>query len=202
MLPVWWLTFNEFTPMEFSEDDLFNYIIDRLQRSGIGVVPTISSVKKDVSCLLRMYVTGNVAGPSIDDVIDCPFRDLGLIEHVWDDHKRYRFILGRRLTLPLAIIAYACIDYLGRAGSGSRSITVGRLAHSVGGPGRVFRITEDVISTAIDEYSRLQGGIAVSSVAGVKQLVLTNDASDQHVLARQMIETYYQELRRPHNVSF
>jgi hypothetical protein len=193
MLPVWWLTFNEFTPLEFSEEELLNYLVERLNTSSLSAIPTPSSIKKDVSCLIRMYAAGGVAGPSIDDVIDCPFRDLGLIEHVWDDHKRLRFTLGGRATLPSHIVAYACIDYLAKAGSGSRSITVGRLTQDAGGPGRVFRITEDAIATAIQAHSLLQDTIAISSVAGVTQLIVRDLASDLDVLARQIIETYYQQ---------
>ena len=75
--PVWWVTFNEFTAIEFTEEHLLQFVTDQLTDFG---KPHPASVKKDVSVLLRMYSSGHTARATFEDKIDCPFRDLGLMQ--------------------------------------------------------------------------------------------------------------------------
>src|SRR5580658_6548147 len=71
-VPVWWLAFNEFPGVEFTEDQLEQFVIDRTRG---WADPHPSSIKKDVSCMLRMYARGH-SRASFDETIDCPYRDL------------------------------------------------------------------------------------------------------------------------------
>lgn len=75
-LPVWWITFNDFFPVEFTEDQLIAFVQSKLESTG-WPQPKLSSLKKDVDCLLRMYSSRFPRGrQSIDDLIDSPFREL------------------------------------------------------------------------------------------------------------------------------
>jgi len=74
---------------------------------------------------------------------------LSLLETVWDDARRYRFVIGAKPTLPAEIVTYACLEYLAAADPGARTSTVSRLALSSGGPGRVFKLTEEAIAKAL-----------------------------------------------------
>jgi Protein of unknown function (DUF4007) len=51
-VPAWWIAFNEFPNVEFTEPQLTQFIIDY----ATDLKVKSSSIQKDVSCLLRMYV--------------------------------------------------------------------------------------------------------------------------------------------------
>ena len=95
-LPVWWFAFNEFHPIEFVDDDLEAATIAQLDAVPEWAVPHPSSVKKDVSALLRTYAPAERVGRiQIDDVLDCPLRELRLIGRSVATN-RYRFSLGTK----------------------------------------------------------------------------------------------------------
>jgi hypothetical protein len=187
-LPIWWLALNQFEAVEFSEEDLLNFVTDRLQQTSRWALPVESSTKKDVDCFLRMYAPQVAGRLAIDDLLDCPFRELGLIEPVWGDRKRYRFIFGAKPTLPDAVVAYACLEFARRTDPASRSITTTRLTHEVGSPGRIFKLTEEALVAAIDRHSEQQPSIRLASVGGVRQLQV-HDEPEQ--LALEGIRLYY-----------
>ena len=74
LLPVWWLAFNEFHAVEFTEDDLVAAVTAQLDATEGWGVPHPSSVSKDVTALLRTYAPAEqLSGRTgIDDVLDCP----------------------------------------------------------------------------------------------------------------------------------
>jgi hypothetical protein len=189
-LPVWWITFNQFGPVEFSEEDLLGAVLDELRRVPAWSLPVEASIKKDVDCLLRMYAPRVAGQVALDDLLDCPFRELGLLESVWDDAHRYRFVIGDKLTLPPEIVSYACLEYLAVADPGARTSTISRLALSAGGPGRVFKLTEEALATALNQYARRQTGVRLTSAAGVLQLAVDGDLRQQAVEA---LRAYYRQ---------
>ncbi len=189
LLPVWWLAFNQFEPIEFSDDILLSFVLNEIEYSGWPSVPVIDSIKKDVDCLLRMYAThsGRLA---LDDIIDCPFRELGLIEPVWGEKRRFRFVLGPKPTVPPAIVAYACLDYLSTIDASSRTSTVSRLLQPPGSPGRAFKLTEEALVAALVAYSSERPSIQVTTSAGIPQLAIDGDLREQSAHA---LRTYYRQ---------
>ena len=110
-LPVWWLAFNEFHPIEFTDDNLEEAVAARLDSSTEWKAPSRSSVKKDVSALLRTYAPQErTKRTSVDDVLDCPLRELNLIRRAAAP-GRYRFILGTKPSLPSEVATAAALEY-------------------------------------------------------------------------------------------
>ena len=60
-LPIWWLAFNEFHALEFTEDDLQAAVDTQLDLAAEWRKPHTSSIKKDVGALLRTYAPANSA---------------------------------------------------------------------------------------------------------------------------------------------
>ena len=56
-LPVWWLAFNEFNAIEFTDHDLESVVTMQLEMTSEWRKPYTSSIKKDVSTLLRSYAS-------------------------------------------------------------------------------------------------------------------------------------------------
>lgn len=192
-LPVWWITFNQFGAVEFSEEDLFGAVLDELRRVPSWSLPVEASIKKDVDCLLRMYAPRIAGRIALDDLLDCPFRELGLLETVWDDAHRFRFVIGVKPTLPAEIVSFACLDYLAITDPSARTCTISRLALNPGGPGRVFKLTDDAIAEALEYYGTTENGIRLTSVAGVQQIAVDGDPRRKAVEA---LQAYYRRAGR------
>jgi hypothetical protein len=171
MAPVWWLAFNEFPGVQFSDEQLGQFVMDRVRD---WADPHPSSVRKDVSCLLRMYATGAPTRASFDDMIDCPTRDLRLITPTTEKGV-YRFVVGPKPTLPPAVAAFAALDFVARTDMSVRTVTVSRLATEPGGPGRAFKLTESALVDLLERAAQTHGEIEMTSQAGVPQLAIGDE---------------------------
>lgn len=195
-LPVWWLTFHRFGAVEFIEEDLIKFVMDEIDKAG-WKRPSESSIRKDVSCLLRMYSRIGEDSASIDDLLDCPMRELGLIEPSRGEKNRYRFVLGSKPTLPDLVLVYACLDWMALQGSASSTMTVNRLATAIGSPGRAFRMNE---ASLLETLGRIQTSfktVRLSMGAGVPMLACDGDPLKE---AEKALSAYYRRANCRGNV--
>lgn len=179
VLPVWRLVFNDFDAIEFSDSDLLQYCVDEIAATTWSP-PMKSSVQKDVDCLLRMYSRREIQGrQTLDDFLDSPFRELGLVRpSPGAKRNTYRIVRGVKPSLPAAAITYACLDYLARSADGSRTISLTRLAADPGSPGRIMKITEQDIAEAVEESSAVVGHLRLVRPAGSRQLAVSASLGD------------------------
>jgi len=192
LLPAWWIAFNQFTALEFSDDELISSICGIVEEVENWSNPARSSIVKDVDCLIRMYSSRRAAPSGLEDSLDCPFRDLGLMAPVWNENRKFRFLLGPKATLPPAVLAYACIEFIGRHQDGARTATIGRLTSAPGSPGRAFKLTEDALTTSLAQYEATATGIQLVSSAGATQVALRGGPDE---LALAALTSYYGEFR-------
>jgi hypothetical protein len=196
ILPVWWAAFHDFTAIEFTEEQLTEFAIDHIRATPGWQPPHPSSIAKDVSCLLRTYCNAPAAGPrtGIDDIWDCPFRDLGLLRSVPGRPRTFRFVLGSKPTLPPEIVLFAALDFVVRTeAQAPRTITVSRLASEPGGPGRAFRLPEAAFVKALEAAILRAPDAKIASPAGVVQLQFETDPVQ---LATKVLLDYFASRRR------
>ena len=161
--------------------------------STTWVQPKESSIQKDVDCLLRMYTRRDTrARQTLDDMLDSPFRETGIIQPAPAGRDTYRFIRGAKPGLSPAAITYACLDYLATTDPDSRTASLTRLSSDPGSPGRLMKLTEDVIQSALEDTARRVDDIRMAAPAGITQLVL--DASPVH-LAKTVLWSHHRERR-------
>lgn len=193
LLPAWWVAIHDFSGVEFTEDQLQGFVADHIAGTPGWEAPHPSSLQKDVSCFLRTYTAhGGPARSGIDDWLDCPFRDLGLLRSVPGQARTYRFVIGHKPTLPGEVVAFAALDFLARTDSGSRTVTLSRLATEPGGPGRAFRLTEAALTVALDQVAG-PDGFRLASPAGIPQLSFDGDPAE---LATHTLHRYYSQRRK------
>jgi hypothetical protein len=186
--PAWWIAFNDFTPQQFTEAQLTAHIVELVAAAGWPPVVE-ASVKKDVDCLIRTYSQRRQGRASLDDIIDCPFRDLGLIETAAGEGGRvWRFGLGDKANLPDAVVAYATLDFAARLGGGARSISIARLAHDPGSPGAAFRLTETDLFETLRRHSADHAQLRVAEPAGLRQCLFDGDPAE---LAELVLADHY-----------
>ncbi|CAM3358232.1 DUF4007 domain-containing protein [Mycobacterium colombiense] len=179
VLPVWRLAFNDFGAVEFTDAELLQFCTDEIAATTWSQ-PMKSSLQKDVDCLLRMYSRRETQGrQTLDDLLDSPFRELGLVRPSPGPNKNaYRMVIGNKATLPSTAITYACLDYLSRGGEGSRTISLTRLTADPGSPGRVMKLTEQDIADAIDESASVVGHLGLARPAGSRQMAVSATPAD------------------------
>lgn len=192
LVPVWWLAFNRFGAVEFTDEDLVAFVVEEISRAG-WEQPNVSSIHKDVSCLLRTYASASTARETIDDRLDCPLRELGLIETSWESRHHFRFRLGAKPTLPDLILTFACFDWLALQRRSAQTVSLNRLATGVGAPGRVFRLSESDLLEALQRVTPMLEGSELAMTAGAPQLTAERSPSEMAVLA---LEQYFADCGR------
>ncbi len=70
-----------------------------------------NSLDKDVRCVLRMYGSVTQGRDLLEDSVDSPFAELGLIRPLPETSREWSINSGSKRGLPDAIVAYACLDY-------------------------------------------------------------------------------------------
>ncbi|MGF1514875.1 MAG: DUF4007 family protein [Elainellaceae cyanobacterium] len=195
---AWDFTFNTFNRVDFTYEDLLYALGEYRDRTAIRIAD--SSIKKDVSCILRTYAGQNTAGQNTagqntkssasEDSLDCPFTELRLIQTAGDS-RHYSFRVGPKQNLPAEIIAYAALVFAHRTYPTARTIPIANLLYDVGSPGLIFRLTEsalcDAIETARDPFREL----SLRDAAGKMQLSF--QADDLEDLALDILKNYYDE---------
>jgi len=188
MAPAWWLLVNEFSQVEFTDESLSLFLKERVD-SSMWKTPSQSSIDKDVDALLRMYTRRNAKGrQTVDDLLDSPFRDLGLILESSTRSGSYRINGNSKPTLTSAAVILATLDYMSMFDPDAKTISFTRLAYEENSPGRLFRIPLQVIATLIEQGVQSVSGLTVASPGGVQQLVLNDEPS---VLARAVVSDQY-----------
>ncbi|MEN9251559.1 MAG: DUF4007 family protein [Thermostichales cyanobacterium BF3_bins_165] len=186
---AWWVAFNQFRSVEFTAEKLLRVLEDYCTQVGKRVAT--GSLRKDVSCLLRMYTAASEqtkAGVT-EDSLDCPFVQLGLIQA--EGHE-YRFGTGLKLNLPPEVVVAACLmfvaDSLEAEVEGGGTVSLSRLLYEVNSPGLVFKLSESALSEAIERVAQSQGQIRLSDSAGLVQMSF---AGSPRQLAEELLNRYY-----------
>jgi len=144
--------------------------------------------KKDVGALLRTYAPPDRRRRvPIDDILDCPLRELDLISRS-PGLGRYRFAVGTKITLPPEVLAYTVLDYLSRIEIGGTTVTLSRLALSPGSPGRAFKLTESEVLAGLESTVERTSGLRLVVATGGVQLAWSEDPE---VLGRRILDEYY-----------
>lgn len=185
--PVWWTAFNLFVPEQFEEYQLTDLVVELTAAAGWKSVNE-SSIKKDVDCLLRTFSARHSGRQTLDDILDCPTRQLGLIEPAIGEARSWRFVTGHKPTLPSAIVAYACLDFLTSLGTKEQTISLARLASDPGSPGRAFRLSESNLYDILLETAGAVPSVRIAEPAGLRQLIIEGDVQK---LRDDIVSEYY-----------
>ncbi|MBW4566305.1 MAG: DUF4007 family protein [Mojavia pulchra JT2-VF2] len=184
---AWYFTFNIFRDNEFSQDDLFNALCS--YRDSIAPRIAESSLKKDISCILRMYVEqATIKAGITEESLDCPFTQLGII-HTAGDSRHFTFRVGAKRNLPAEILVATCLEYASFVGREQRTISISRLVYDIGSPGMAFKLSESAVCDAIEQVARWpKSAISLSDSAGLIQFSFT---SEPEALAGDILDKYY-----------
>lgn len=183
---AWNFTFNIFRRVEFTYEDLFYELCEYRDREAGRIAD--SSIKKDVSCILRMYVGQEAKNSISEEGLDCPFTDLRLIQTAGDS-RHFSFRIGPKQNLPAEIIVYAALSFAVEAYDTARTIPIANLLYDIGSPGLVFKLNELALCDAIEKVGHLFKELTINDAAGKLQFAF--QAKHPKELAEQVLASYY-----------
>ena len=148
-VPTWWMIINRTPGTVVGTADLLDKAQEEIRSDPRWDSPSPASVKRDVEVFLHTY-TSKRDRLTIEEYIDCPFRNLNLAHH---DDGSVRFTYGPKTGLAPRVIAFACADLAARTGAGG-GVSVARLAVDQGGIGNVFKMSENDLAAALEPACR------------------------------------------------
>ncbi len=167
---IWWF-FNSFHKPEFTPVE-FNSALKDFVRERIQVKSSTATLKHDVAVILRMYVpsTGNKRVP-VEEALDSPLSMLDLVVRL-ETGKRYQSKQEARRAIPLGVLGYAIAELFEKSGQSNLPVeTIFRGDGWLPGPGSIFRLTQDCLTTKLEELtSWLPGHYELRETAGIHQL--------------------------------
>jgi hypothetical protein len=182
---AWYYIFNIFRDSEFTKADILAGLNEYINNFNKNIAE--SSFIKDVNCILRMYASQDFMGNNspIEDSIDCPFNELGLIRTFG---KNYQFKIGNKTNLPAEIIVAACLEYASWVNYGGNTINIPSLLYNEGSPGMAFKLTENVLCEAIETVAKRFDALVFSDTAGIIQLTFNVEPD---ILVQEILEQYF-----------
>ena len=153
-LPIWFIALSYPTNIDFSETTLTSSISRTLKNYEIPQ-PNAAALKKDISCLLRMYTTTKPRKrESTEDILDSQFRQLNLLRESTTPGM-FSWVDDMKPGLSAEVVQWAVMNFL--ATHQTSSIGIDALLFEPGSPGRLFKIGERFLVDALG--SKAQNGI-------------------------------------------
>ena len=179
-VPAWWIIMNEFSATNVRTRDLEEHVQSRVKNVAGWKAPSPGSVKKDINVFLQTYSTRHDR-KSTDEHLDSPFRRLKMIRQ---DGDTIRFVYGKKTDMRPLIVAFACVDFVAKAGMTESSVPVSRLATEPGGIGNTFKLSESDLADMLEEACVEVGAMSIQIINGSRHLVLAKDTETllDHIL--------------------
>lgn len=147
--------------------------------------PSRGTVERDVSCFIRTYTSSEPDKRlSREDTYDSPLADLGLLTR---EPRTGRILFGRdpRPSLSASVFAYAVIDFWRREHPHSETVSFQQIAYAPGGPGQVFKLSENACVEYLDALDdRTAGCVIYDATAGLRQLIRHGDLGEPLALLK------------------
>ena len=182
---AWHVVFTSFVQPDFTKRELLRFIGSFTEGKGVKV--SQNSINRDIDCLIHTYMPSrNTKDNLIEDSLDCPLVELGLIQSMFDTDT-CRFSIGPKPSLPISIFGFALNDYFDSEAGTRQTINFQSCLYGVGSPGQVFKLDENSLIEYIEILQDLTSGdIQIDETAGLKQVYRQKSLD-----SIQLLEDYY-----------
>ncbi len=171
---TWFWVFNQLNRFEFTRSDLAEELQRLIAQHGWSRVSE-SSVRRDVDTFVRTYSTPRITKRTIiEDTIDCPLVDLGLLG-LSSDHETLVIRRQDHATLSDEIFLYGLVEFLRKRAQTVSSVSLEEILFAPGSPGRVFSLNEGGVLRHLDRAHALtRGKLSYDETAGLKQVLVVD----------------------------
>lgn len=168
---AWYWFFNKFHKPEFKGQEVISALSDFVAQK-VQVKVAATTIKNDVSIILRMYARSNVdAHTPIEEALDSPLTLLHLIRQNRSG-RAYSSNLSAQEGLPIAILGFAMAELFEQLQSDA--IPLGELMYAkeeTPALGAVFRLTENALISKLETFVRQHPSIfEIRETAGIHQV--------------------------------
>lgn len=188
--------FNEATMPQFQEHDL-RTVLTHFTEQRLTKPPSASTLKSDISTLLRMYSVSETKGAvQAEDQLDSPLSQLHLIE--MQSGRHYQSLRQWRSELPELVLGIAIIERF-EAEPNIEALPIRELLYGGSGwpaPGALFRMSEEGFMYKLERFLTAQSDLfELRDTAGLHQLYRKYSASQE--IAKKssimLLEHHYQQ---------
>ena len=188
MATAWRYLFFGYARPDFTVDELVSALAEHVRREHPGARTAASSLRKDVSCIIRMYAKVPNRGKVNEQTIQCPFAELEILRPS-ADQRSYRFLVGPKRGLSDHLITATALEFANvHQGQNVRTVSLRRLLRDVGSPGMSFRLAEGDLYGALERAVQEEDRLSLADAGGVVHLAF--DAPPEKV-AREFILRHY-----------
>jgi hypothetical protein len=166
---AWHITFTHFVQPDFNKHELFSFFKTFTERNDIKV--SQNSLSRDADCLIHTYVPSrNAKDALLEDSLDCPFVELGLVQPMYDVDT-FRFSIGPKPSLPVLVFGFAFNEFFDSVAGNRQTINIQDCLYGMGSPGQVFKLDENSLIEYTEAIQTLTSGdIQIDETAGLKQV--------------------------------
>ena len=179
---TWFWAFNYFPSTFFDREQLASGLLSLARDRGWPRAAP-STIKADVACFIRTYVSISPSGrASHEDLLESPLPELGLVKPV-GKQDGFRFVRGNKPSLGNGVFCYAITEFWSWF-SAARTLSFEAIAHEPGSPGRVFLLDENSVADRLMQLEESSNGLyRWSETAGLKQLERRREISLEDALS-------------------
>lgn len=166
----WHWLFNHWKSREFHREELVRELA-AFAHSAAGRV-TENTIRRDVDCLLRSYVTRRDAKTGLlsEDSLDCPLAELGLLTCIHSTDS-FAFQVGDHQTLTTAVFAFALVDFWQRNSPKQQTLSFEQVYYAEGGPGQIFKLSYPGLMRHLEGLDAATGSaLSFDETAGLRQV--------------------------------
>jgi hypothetical protein len=184
---TWYYAFSHLSGPRFSKDELLVELSRVAEDAGSRTSP--ASLGRDIDCFVRCYCASRPSRTTpIEDTLDGPLVELGLIREV--GKGEYLIQRGEQASLPVELLAYSILEFLGGSHSAAKTASLESIAYSPGSPGRVFCVSEDALVAKLESLSGVTGGaLTFDETAGLRQVLVHGSPA-----ALEVLKKYYSQV--------
>lgn len=179
---TWYYVFNHLNRLEFTKSTLKKELGGLVKESG-GRIPSVRTLDSDIECFLRTYTTPHRMVS--EESLECPLVELGVLSEYGN---MFRLNRSDKPTIPDHIFLAALVDFYVSTKTTAKTLSVERIFHADGSPGRIFLLDDNSCINRLQRLSNLSNGnVVYDSTAGLRQ-VLFNEVPSVEVV----LQSYYQ----------
>ena len=184
---TWQLLFSRFFRPDFTKREVVKFLVVFTEKHGIKAKESV--IARDVDCFLHTYVTGltgkKLAAP--EEGFSCPLLELGLIQ-VTLDGELFRFAIGPKPTLSVAVFGYALDEYFHRTRGTRQTMSIQDCLYGANSPGQAFKLDENSIIGYVESLEEMtEGAIGLDETAGLRQIYFRHEFSRFKLLSEHYV---------------
>ena len=169
---TWYWYFNHFTISNFDRSHLVEEILSTIGKVKADITSQ-QSVKRDVDCFVRSYLTTSNNSKSSEDILECPFAELNLFSIGLGGSIQAPRL--PRKDFPISLIILSIKKVWENLGGNINTLNIETLLDTPFSPGRCFLMNRESLLEKLEMIEKItDGNLILDTSAGLYQVMIKN----------------------------